>query len=184
MLRLLFVLVLLFSQTARAGDIQHLEVKYKEGVYRLNFDVTINADLNTVHAIVTDYERLDRLSDILIESVVIPGTATDPIRRRLITEACMVLFCMKVVTVEEVEEIGKASIFTKTISEESDFKSGKTEWRLSEGDNGGTRIRFYAEEEPGFWVPPFVGPLWLKGKLSEEAKKTIERIEALAANDA
>ncbi len=182
MLRVLSVWFLLFSQPAWAGDIQSMEVEYENGVYRLDFDVIIDADLEAVRAIVSDYNQLSRLTDILIESTVLPSPDPDLIRRRMVTRACLLFFCMEAVAVEDVREMG-IFILTTIIPEQSDFKSGTTEWQLTESDNGKSRITFHGEQEPAFWLPPVVGPLWLKGKLEREAEKTIERIEALAKGD-
>ena len=162
---------------------QHAEVHYEKGSYRLLFEVEVNARLENVYAIVTDYDRLYRLSPAVVESARLPPRAADRERRRLAIRGCVLIFCRKVVMIEDVERIGTDLIVTTIIPEESDFHAGRTEWRLLDAGGGRCRIRLASEVTPAFWVPPLIGPAIIKHKLLSEARDTLVRIEALAVGD-
>ena len=82
--------------------------------------------------------------------------------------------------VEDVEEIERKTILTRVVPELSDFKYGKSRWEVSAVDADHSRIRFSYEIQPDFWVPPLIGPYFIKRKLLAAARQTITRIEVLA----
>jgi len=166
------------------GEIHHIDVQYKRGVYKLEFDATINADHESVYAVVTDYDNLDRLSAALVDSALISSPEDQTKRRRLVMKACVLIFCFKAKMVEKIEEIGKEIILMTIIPEESDFRSGNTEWRLTSINEEQSRIQFKSTEEPDFWIPPLIGPMILKRKLIREAKETLKQIEVLTSEGA
>ena len=143
-------------------------------------DVILNADKDKVYAVVTDYEHLNRISEVLVESALLSEPGAVPKRRKLVIESCVVVFCFKIDMVEDVEEIGNEKIIATIVPELSDIKYGKTEWLVTATEDGRSRIRFHGEEEPGFWIPPVIGPILMKRKMLSEVKETIEQIERLA----
>ena len=63
--------------------------------------------------------------------------------------------------------------------EVSDFEYSRESWELiSEGD--GTVMIYNFEMDPGFWVPPVIGPYYIKRTLKRGGEDAIQRIEALA----
>jgi hypothetical protein len=68
------------------------------------------------------------------------------------------------------------------VPERSDFKYSLSEWAfVPEGT--GTRVTYRMEMEPDFWLPPFVGPWFLKRTLLRGAPGAIDQIEALAQQE-
>jgi hypothetical protein len=63
--------------------------------------------------------------------------------------------------------------------EQSDFKRSSSEWVL-EPEAGGTRMTYSLTMEPDFWVPPVIGPWYLKRTLQRGGGNAINRIERLA----
>ena len=180
MYRLIPVLVLLLSVPAGAGTVRSADAKYRSGIYSLAIDVTIDGRFDSVYALVTDYDRLKEISDVFTDSALIspPGSAMK--RRRLVSKACVLLFCYEAVMVEEVREIDGKIILTTVVPEESDFKYGESRWEVTPVDKEHSRIRFSYQIQPDFWVPPVIGPFLIKHKLLAEARQTISRIETLA----
>ncbi len=174
-------ILLSVSLTTTAGEIQQAQVKHKDGVYILELNVVITAPIEPVHALVTDYDRLHLISEVLVETSLLSEADAEIKRRRLVTRTCILIFCFTAKMVEDVWET-ENTILTKIIPEQSDYKFGKTEWYVEKVDAEHSRIKLYCELEPGFWIPPFVGPYLMKQKMMSEAKKTIARIEVLAAN--
>jgi hypothetical protein len=180
--RLALLLLVVCNQTASAGEVHASNVAYADGVYRLAFDVVIDAELDAVLAIVTDYERLERLSEMLIESTLIETPAGAPLRRMLVARTCLLIFCRSLRVVEDIEAAENV-IVTTIVPEQSDFRSGGTRWVLTALDERRCRIEFTGVEEPDFWIPPVLGPLLVKRRLLKEARLVISNIEAAAAHD-
>lgn len=181
MSRLILLLCLGWPLGLRAGEVQHGTVEHRDGFYILELDVVLDTGLDGVYAIVSDYDGLRRISDAIVEAVRLDSPNPAGIRRRLVIRTCILLFCFKGSLVEDVEESGRDLITTTIVPELSDFKSGRSEWRLAALEDGRSRIQLYSELEPGFWIPPVVGPWLMKRKMYTQALDTINRIEALAA---
>lgn len=180
MMRLLLVLVLIFPLPAQPGVVQSADARYRSGIYSLTIDVTINGRFDVVYALVTDYDRLKDISDVFVESALISQPGAEIKRRRLVSKGCVLFFCFDATMVEDVEEIGGNIILTTVIPEQSDFKYGESRWEVTAVDGDHSRIRFSYKVQPDFWVPPVIGPYFIKRKLLAEAKQTIIRIETLA----
>lgn len=182
MYKILALWALLFvTVDVLAGEIQSAKVAHKDGVYLLELNVVVTSRFEPTHAIVTDYEQLHRISDVLIETSLLSEADAEIKRRRLVVRTCIVVFCFTAKMVEDVWE-RENTIITKIIPELSDYKFGKTEWRVNPVDDEHTRIELYCELEPSFWIPPLIGPYIMKKKMMREAKKTISRIEVLAGD--
>jgi hypothetical protein len=57
-----------------------------------------------------------------------------------------------------------------------------SEWSFTP-DGEGTRVTYFMEMEPDFWLPPFVGPWFLKRTLLRGAPAAIDQIEYLAQHE-
>ena len=183
MRRLLIIALAVFSQSASAGQVNYSSVEYEAGVYSLSFEMDIDAALEKVRALVTDYDNLANLSRMLVESEIISAPG-DPVKLRLlVVRACVLFFCRDMRMVEGIEEPEEDVIVTTVIPEQSDFKSGMTRWQLTGLADRKTRIAFSCREEPDFWFPPIIGPLIVKHRLLREAEVIINNIETISADD-
>ena len=164
-----------------AGAIEDAEVQYKNGLYILVLAADLDADFDAVYAIVTDYDQLERISRTLIEATRLPSEDSGHLRRRLVTNTCILIYCKRAVLVEDVEEQGEHTILATVVPELSDFRSGRTEWRVRSLGEGRSRIELNAQMEPGFWIPPVVGPWLIRKKMLNEARDTVTQIEKLVS---
>ena len=174
---ILFAPLFICTQIA-AGEVQNAKVQHEDGIYTLDLTVVVASRFQPVHALVTDYDQLYRISEILIETSLLSEADAEIKRRRLVVRTCILIFCFTATMVEDVWE-DENIIITKIIPELSDYKFGETEWRVNPVDQKHSRIDLHSELEPAFWIPPFIGPYLMKKKMIGEAKKTISRIEAL-----
>ncbi|MBT7952609.1 MAG: hypothetical protein HN764_13350 [Gammaproteobacteria bacterium] len=180
MIRLPVFLIFLFViKTVSAGEIQQAEVLHKDGVYILDLKVKLSAPFEPVHAIVTDYDQLHVISEVLIETSLLSEPDAEIKRRRLVVRTCILFFCFTAKMVEDVWETGN-TIITRIIPDQSDYKFGETKWQIDLIDDAHSRISLYCELEPDFWIPPVIGPYLMKKTMMREAKKTIRRIEEIA----
>ncbi len=172
--------LILFSTLSGAGEIKSAHVEHKGKDYRLNLTMQIDAGQEGILAILTDHENYKQLSEVMLESVVIPGAPEHSTRRRLVVKTCVAFFCFEVVMVEDVEQFADGRIVATMLPEESDFDYGRTEWHIVPLGSDQTEINYSFHLQPGFWVPPAIGPYFLKRKLIKEARKSILRMEELA----
>lgn len=174
---------LLWFQVSEAGTVRGSDVRYDDGVYSIEMDMVIEVGVDAVRAIITDYANMHRVSNLLTDSSLVDAPAEDGIRRRLVSEICILFFCFESVIVEDVEEIGRDTVLTTVVPELSDFHSGRSRWYTQALDHDRSLLRFRYDMEPDFWIPPVIGPLLIKRKLLREAQDTIEMIEALAREE-
>ncbi len=154
-----FVALLLVAMAGSAGEIEQATVRHKDGVYTLALDIVVASRYEPVYALITDYDHLYRISEVLIETTLLSQPDAEVKRRRLVIRTCILVFCFTTRMVEDVQETGNTIIAT-IVPEQSDYKHGKTEWYVASVDAGHSRIRLLSELEPDFWIPPFIGP-WL-----------------------
>lgn len=172
---LLTGLGLLSAGHVQAGTVENTEVVHDNGRYRLDLSMRIDSDPAAVYAIVTDHDRLTRISRTIIDSSELEHDAG--IRRRLVTETCVWFFCFEATMVEDIIE-GDASVHARIVPELSDYRYGESVWRVS-AVNGGARVTFQCTIEPDFWVPPVIGTWMMKNRMREEAERTVLNIEQL-----
>jgi len=177
---LLPLLVLLVCPGAAAGEIKHADVRHSKGIYHLDLEVIIDAGIETTYAIVTDYDQLDRLSDLLINSSLVAAPEEGQKQLSLLARTCILIFCFNVRVVNELRETGTHTILTTIIPAQSDFKSGTTSWNFQENGSSRSRMHVTGQVEPAFWIPPVIGPILIKRKIIRETRKIIEQIELLA----
>ena len=178
--RLALILIVGCACPLKAGEVKEASVTYEKGVYRLVFKVVIDADLKKVRTIVTDYQHLYQLSQMLTQSTLMDTPKDRPPRRLLVARVCWLIFCREIRAVEDIETAGDV-INTRLIPEQCDFKSGSTRWQLSALAERSSRVEFTGDLQPDFWIPPVIGPLLVKHRLMKEALLMIGNIETVAA---
>lgn len=177
--------VLGFSRGATAQDarILFVEVTHESGVYLVNSTAHFSSPLAAVYAVLSDYEGLDRLSDIVTESQLLPDRAPDGGPRvRTVLRGCVLFFCRTVTRVERVQAVEGRIITSHVEPALSDFREGFTEWRFRPLAGGGTEVTLRMRIVPDFWIPPVVGPPAVRRKLESEGRTTVLEINRIARN--
>jgi hypothetical protein len=182
-LRATVLLVLgLWLPTAVAGTIQQLETAHDDGRYTVSFEVVLDAPRDKVWRIMTDYEQLPRVSKIITASRVLERRDADRHRVSVTLEACVLIFCKSVHRTVDIEAWPQTDIRVSEVPEQSDFRHGAEHWRVA-AEGAQTRLRYHAEVEPDFFIPPLIGPPVVKYFLRREIKITALQVEALAAHE-
>lgn len=178
------VLSLLVSIWVQAGEVQHASVGHQGDHYSIAISVRVDGDRETIYRIATDYEQLSRLSDLIIEAGLVESTGPDgslTVRRRLLTKTCVLAFCFNAVLIEDLSEPESGIIKSVFVPEGSDFLYGEAVWQIVAIDKSHTMINFNSNFRPDFWVPPIIGPLFIKHMMLDAAEQTINNIEEIAA---
>lgn len=163
----------------RAATLESVVVTYDSGRYSLEAHAHMDAPREAIFAVLTDYDRLDRISSAYKEyGFMDPAPDGTPIVFTRI-EGCILIFCRSLRRVERLESNPPGFIRTVTLPEQSDFRHSVSQWWL-EPEADGTRITYQLELEPDFWVPPIIGPWMLQRRLQRGGAAAVDRIERLA----
>jgi hypothetical protein len=170
------------SALCAAATIDSLDVTKHRGSYSLQAEARLEATPESIYAVLTDFEdnRYSRISRAYKESRYLDEPAADGtplIYTRM--EGCMLWHCMSLERTERLETNAPYWIKSTALPEGSNFKHSTSEWLL-ERDGDGTKMIYKLEMEPDFFVPPVIGPWYLKRTLLQGGLRAVTRIERLA----
>jgi hypothetical protein len=177
-MRNLLLVLLLSPPLASAADITASGITQENNTYTLHVDAHIDAPLSMVRATITDFASLATINPSIEESRVLIQTPERQ-RVRTVVNVCILIFCKRVVQVQDVSILGDETIEATMVPGAGDFRSGLARWTL-QAAAGGTRLHFFVVMEPDFWVPPLIGPWMIEDKLVEEVEVTARYIEQQA----
>lgn len=181
---LLVALGLCYASSSVPATLRSVDVSRRHERYRVVADTYLAASPEAVYKVLLDFDndRYQRISEIYKESSYLPpdGDGTPLVYTRV--EGCLLGFCRSMSRVERLEVVTPQFIRSRVVPERSDFKYSVSEWSFVPEGNG-TRVRYFMEMEPDFWLPPFVGPWFLKRTLLNGAPAAIEQIEYLAQQE-
>ena len=168
--------------TAGGAELRSVEVWMEDGRYHLTSESLIDASQDDLYAVLIDYKQFKKFTSAIVSSKnVKPGEDGRP-RFYTRMEGCVLLYCHTFVRRGYLLLKPKYDIVAVSEPEKSDFEFSRERWRLSrEGD--GTLMIYEFEMEPRFWVPPFVGPYYIKHALKSGSIRAVKRIEALARGE-
>jgi hypothetical protein len=166
---------------AAAATIEDLDVSKHRGRYELEAFARLDATPESIYAVLTDFDdnAYSRISRAYKESRYLPPASdgTPLVYTRM--EGCMLWHCMTLERTERLETREPEYIKSTALPEHSNFKHATSEWVL-EPDGDGTLMTYKLELEPDFFVPPVIGPWYLKRTLSQGGLRAVTRIERLA----
>ena len=166
---------------AAAATIDAFEVTKEKGIYSFEAHARLDATRESIYAVITDFDdnAYSRISRSYKESRYLEPAAdgTPIVYTRM--EGCMKRRCISFARTERLETDAPRWIKSTALPELSDFKHATSEFEL-EPDGDGTRMIYKLEIEPDFFVPPIIGPWYLKRTLSQGGLRALTRIERLA----
>ena len=184
MLKKLLAAVLgIFSLTANASQLMRLEVNQHANSFTVYVEMELDAPVEKVRAILTDYTHLDRLNASITASEIIDAKGGGAVRVLTRFENCILFFCMTVQRVEDITEDAQDRILVAMVPNASSFRSGQASWEVK-STGPGSRVIHRATLEPDFWLPPWIGTAILKATLRREIRTSFESLECLARTDA
>jgi hypothetical protein len=139
----------------------------------------IKAPPEYVRYVLADYDHIYRLSTSIIESEVLPDNldGEKQVRTRLLL--CTSVFCTEAERVDSVRMLASGDLEAEIVPELSEFKSGKSTWRITPMDDNSFLV-YEAVLEPDFFIPPLVGTRMVIENLRKEFTKTFKVIEKIA----
>jgi hypothetical protein len=169
------------SALAGAAAIDELDVQKQRGRYSLEASARLDATPESIYSVLTDFDdnAYARISRAYKESRYLEPAddGTPLVYTRM--EGCLLWHCMTLERTERLETRAPQWIKSTALPEQSNFKHATSEWLL-EPDGAGTKMTYRVELEPDFFVPPVIGPWYLKRTLSQGGLRAVTRIERLA----
>ena len=162
-----------------ASTVDFLDVERHGKRYVMTMDARLNCVAEEAYAVFVDYRQLPRIHPAIISAVRKPGAPPGAQRLHSKVELCFLGFCRVLDQVQDMYREPPEHLKAIVLPELSNLRHGTASWRIWD-DAGETRLRFEAEIEPDFWVPPLIGPWIIRRTLSQHAVYTADSIERLA----
>lgn len=176
----LLLIGFLLTNLTQALEIKQISAEVVNKRYEITLIAIFDVPKKQVFQILTDYENLHKLNKSFTSSRVIEKIDQHHTLSELITDSCVLFFCVEAKLTEVVKEQPHDMIIVTIRPEESDFHFGRTVWKLSEINSQQTQLEFSSVKAPKFWVPPVIGDSFVKSKLQKETIKTLEGVERVA----
>jgi Polyketide cyclase / dehydrase and lipid transport len=166
------------AAAVHALSVQSLDASLDDGVYRISLVAQVDAPVEDVAAVLTDYAEYRRLDPRIRASAVLPADAEDGELVRTVVRACAGFFCRNVERVERVER-AEGELLATVIPERSELKRGvtRTTWRAADE---ATRVTYEAEFVPDFWVPSVIGRRFAVRALKSSTLELFDNVERRA----
>jgi hypothetical protein len=176
---LLGVLLLSVSALAPAAEFRDIMVDREDSLYSMRSEVYFEVEREYLYRVLTDFDLFEQFTSAIVESNNI--AADDEGRPQFYArmEGCVLVWCRSFVRYGYLELNPTTEIVAISDPEKSDFEISRERWQLiPEGE--GTLMIYEFQMEPAFWVPPLVGPFYIKRALLSGGVNAVDRIEALA----
>jgi len=163
---------------AYANPIKSILVEQLNGGYHVRMQFEVNAPLERVHGVLTDYDHLNAINPKIVASQILEHPAENVTRVRYEIRHCIWFYCLDFVNVEDVTALEDGGIIATVIPDQSDFDNGYTVWSLTTSPRG-TLIGYESSMAPRFWVFPILGPIIIENTLREQIGVSADRIQDL-----
>lgn len=176
------LLLCVISTAAAAENVDQLDIVRDGDRYSIALHARLDAPLADSYAVFSDFRNLPKINDAVESVEPLPPATAGAARWRTRVRVCVSFFCTHLKQVQDVRDAHTAERYqldATVIPALSNLRYGRADWQL-ERCGAQTCLRFNAEIEPDFWVPPLLGPWLIKRAMRREANATAAGIEALA----
>jgi len=150
-----------------------------DDAYTLRAVAVLDAPLEYVFRVITDYRHADRINPAITSIEILP-TARDGVTRvKHRSEHHFGPFSFEIEWVGDMVETGQRRVDITTVPERSSFESGSAVWEIRpDGDR--TRVRHESTMRPKFSILPVIGDYLVKKHVEEATRDIFHRIERQA----
>lgn len=177
MRRVLWCALLAAPLLSRAGGVLDSSVRYDAGVYSLSIEARIDAPVEMVYRLITDYDHLHDINPAIRESRILRTYSPVKHRIRTVTRVCVLFYCRNVTQSQDMVQLPGYTIEAVILPQDSDFRRGRGHWRLT-GEGDATVMRFGAELVPAFYLPKLIGPWLIRREMVRQITEIVLLIEA------
>jgi len=175
-------LLLVAGTQAVAADLRDVVVEQIEDRYRLRSETWFDAGVEDLYRVLIDYDLFVKFTSAFVESRNLEAGADGRPRFYTRMEGCVLLFCKSFERHGHLVLDPMKQIVAIVDPATSDFKYSRESWTLVPEGNG-TLMIYDFEMIPSFWVPPVVGPYYIKRTLRDGGRDAVDRIEAIARGE-
>jgi Polyketide cyclase / dehydrase and lipid transport len=163
---------------AQALSVESLDASLMGGVYRVALIARVDAPVDDVAAVLTDYAAYRQLDPRIRSSTVLPPEEEGVELVRTVVRACAGFFCRNVERVERVER-RDGELLATVIPERSELREGRTRttWQAAET---ATEVTYQAEFVLAFWVPAAIGRRYAERELRASTLRLFDNVEKRA----
>lgn len=177
MRRLLGLALLAAPLLGRAGGVLDASVSHDNDVYALSVEARVDAPVDVVYRLITDYDHLHAINPAVKESRILRTFGPTKHRIRTVTRVCVLFYCRDVAQTQDMVQSPGYVIVADILPQDSDFRSGRGHWRLSAAGNA-TVLHFRADIVPAFFMPPLIGPWLIRREMVDQMTEIVRLIEA------
>jgi len=167
----------LFARTAVATDSVSTTVERERSVLQVRSTILAAAPAETCYAVLSDFDHLSEFVPDMTASHVVSAPG-EPIRLHQVGIASAGFFKVTIDVTFDVKENPPRRLEFERVAGNMDQMRGS--WNVT-GDDGHCEMRYDADLEPAFWVPPLIGPRLMKGQVEEQMEGLLAEIERRAA---
>lgn len=183
-MRCLFLPVLatlLLAGTASAAEMRSVEVEYRDGRYTMDSEVWFDATVEQVYEVFRRWDLSTQFSSAIVEAHDVEADEQGRPQFYIRNKGCVLFFCFSVERQGYVEHEVNEELRAFANPDKSDFLLSNETWEFN-AEKGGTVVSYHLQMKPKFWVPPGIGPYFIKRKLKQSGGDAIDRIEVIAQN--
>ena len=170
------------SMVGHPAELESIEVDREVDRYTLRSVTWFDADQENLFALLADYDQYHSFTSAIIESRSLAPDANGRPEFFNRMEGCVLFWCRYFVRIGYLELDPIDEVRALVDAERSDFRFSYERWQLS-AEGGRTRLVYEFEMIPDFWVPPVLGPYYIKRALRRGGVRAAQRIEALARGE-
>ena len=177
--RFLLFAVLGWPAAGSAAEILSVSVEKEQGVYYVESEVWIDAELQPVYEVFADWDVAEQFSSFIVESRDLAPDGDGNAGFYVSNRGCLLFFCKTVVRTGTVQAEPHEVLRATADPERSDFHLSEESWTFRV-EREGTVVLYRNRMKPKFWIPPAIGTWMMKRKLQRDGGQAMERIEAIA----
>ena len=164
---------------AVAAELRDVVVEKEGDRYHLTSITYFEATQSQLYNVLIDFDKYPLFSSAFVEAENREPDEQGRPQFYTLMEGCALLFCKAYVRVGYLELQPEFDIVAIVDPEQSNFAYSRERWQLIP-EGKGTIMIYDFEMEPGFWVPPLIGPYVIKRALRASGSNAVNRIEAVA----
>jgi carbon monoxide dehydrogenase subunit G len=171
--------LLAIAPCAFADDAARTEVSRSGSVVQVRSTIEASAPGELCYAVLADFDRLAEFIPGMQSSRVV-SPAGEPLLLRQIGQATVSFVQYGFdVTLAVTEDPPRKISFSRVAG---NLRQMQGSWQVG-GDAIRCRIDYRADIEPGFWVPPLIGPLLMRRQVEQQIVGLVAEIERRARGD-
>ena len=170
------------SSLAQPAELRDILIERNDDYYRLNSKAWFDASPESLYDVLSNYDLFIKFTSAIAESRNVEADEKGRPQFFSRMEGCVLVWCKSFVRNGYLVLSPVKEIVAITNPKTSDFKLSRESWKLIP-ENGGTLLVYEFHMIPDFWVPPVLGPFYIKRALNAGGVKAINRIEALARGE-